>query len=147
LQRVFLRQAGLLERLRIRHRWLNVVSSLKEYNYWCGLARAAGGRAGLEALLNECPSPPAVAADAPVVELEALPPEDILTAVLARAGETGLRLCVAGVDALAIPPEPCAEPLRREHLDSALRHIAGRQFIPALAMHVVSRRGAGGWPC
>jgi hypothetical protein len=43
-----------------------------------------------------------------------------------------------------MPPQPGAEPLREEHLRSALGGLAEEQFIPALALHLIrSTRGQG----
>ena len=144
LERLLLRQAVLYERLRLRGRWRDAVWRLREYSYWRGVAATIGGRRALANWLQEAPMAPAAASDAPVVDMAALPPTDVLQILLEEAANTGLRLHWEGIEVLAIPPQPGAEPLREEHLRSALGGLAEEQFIPALALHLIrSTRGQG----
>jgi GT2 family glycosyltransferase len=78
LERLLLRQAVLYERLRLRGRWRDVVWRLREYSYWRGVAATIGGRRALANWLQEAPMPRATASDAPVVDMAALPPTDVL---------------------------------------------------------------------
>jgi hypothetical protein len=43
---------------------------------------------------------------------------------------------IAGFEALVLPPQLGAEPLRLEHLHGAVRTLARKQFVPALALHL-----------
>lgn len=147
LERLLLRQAALYERLRLLGRWRDVVWRLREYNYWRGVAAIMGGRQALAAWLQEAPMPPAVASNAPIIDMAALPPVDVLQGMLERATSIGLRLCLEGVEVLTMPPQPGAEPLREEHLHSALRGLAEWQFVPALALHLIRSTAGGGLLC
>lgn len=147
LERLLLRQAALYERLRLLGRWRDVVWRLREYNYWRGVAATIGGQQALAAWLQEAPMPPAVASNAPIIDMAALPPVDVLQGMLERATSIGLRLCLEGVEVLTMPPQPGAEPLREEHLHSALRGLAEWQFVPALALHLIRSTAGGGLLC
>ena len=144
MERLLLRQAALYERLRLRGRWRKLVSLLQDYNYCRGVAETIGDWPAFSAWLQEAPLPPAVAGDAPVVDLAALPAADALEEALKHATDQGLRLALGGYEVLTIPPQPGAEPLRDEHLHLALRELAEQQFVPALAMHLVRSTSPGG---
>jgi hypothetical protein len=101
------------------------------------VASAIGGKRALASWLQDVPMPPCVQSYAPVVDMAALPSGDALAELLAQATTLGVRLAVGGVEVLAIPPQLGAEPLREEHLHDALREMARRKFIPALAMHTL----------
>jgi GT2 family glycosyltransferase len=147
VERLLLRQAALYEQLRLRRRWRRTVMRIREYNYWRGVATASGGQKALVAWLQEAPMPPAVASNAPVVDMAVLPPAGVLQETLEQATTMGLWLHWAGVQVLSIPPKPGSEPLREEHLHAALREFAEQQFVPALALHLI-RSGRGGiLPC
>lgn len=147
LERLLLCQAALYERLRLRGRWRKVVRLLRDYNYCRGVAATIGGRQALAAWLQEAPMPPTVASNAPVVDMAALPPVDVLQGMLERATNLGLRLCLGGVEVLTILPQPGAEPLREEHLYGALRRLAEQQFVPALTLHLIRSAAGGGSLC
>jgi len=137
VERLVLRQIALCEQLRLRGLWHKSVRVLREYNYYRGVASAINGKRALASWLQDVPMPPCVRSDAPAIDMAALPPADALAELLARASEAGVRLVVEGIEVLAIPPQLGAEPLREEHLHDALRQMARRQFIPALAMHTL----------
>jgi GT2 family glycosyltransferase len=134
LASVLLRLADRCERLRLRGPWLQVTGALREYNYWRGVSETIGGRRALAAWLQEAPVQPALAADAPSVDLGSLPPEGLLQDLLAQGSERGLRLAVHGVEVLKLSPRPGFEPLRKEHLHRLLREHARQNFVPALAL-------------
>jgi glycosyltransferase involved in cell wall biosynthesis len=135
VERLLLRQASLYEWLRMRRRWRRTINILREYRYWRGAAWAIGGKRALLAWLQEAPVVPAVAGDAPAIDLAAPFPESVLQAKLSAASQKGIRVLIDGYEVLALPPQAGAEPLRLEHLRGALRKLAGQQFIPALALH------------
>ena len=81
--------------------------------------------------------PPTVAGNAPLIDLAMLPPADVLQGILEQAANLGLRLTLEGVEVLAMPPQPGAEPLRKEHLHTALQRLAEQQFVPSLALHLI----------
>jgi len=134
LELLMLRQAALAERFRLRRAWRRIIWGLREYNYSRGVAAAVGGRRALYAWLQEAPLAPSVAADAPCVDLAALPSETNLDVVLEQATHFGLRLSLEGIEVTAIPPLPGAEPLQAHHLYAALRDLAQHQFVPAQAL-------------
>jgi len=136
LVRFLLWQADHLERLRMRRIWRRVVNSLQKYNYWRGVATAIGNRQAMASWLQEVATPPAVAGDAPMFDMFALPPDEALRDLLAQASIKGARLLIDGVEVLVVPPQLGAEPLRLEHLHGAVRALAKRQFVPALAVHM-----------
>jgi glycosyltransferase involved in cell wall biosynthesis len=136
LVRLWLWQADLLERLRMRRMWRRVVSGMQKYNYWRGVAKAIGSRQALASWLQEVPMSPTVAGDAPMFDLFALPPDDALPDLLAQASIKGARVLIDGLEVLVVPPQLGAEPLRLEHLHGAVRTLAKHQFIPALAVHM-----------
>lgn len=146
LERLLLREAELYERLRWRGRWQKTVWSLRQYNYWRGVAATIGGEQALSAWLQEAPMLPAVASNAPVIDLAALPSADILQGILEQSTRIGLRLALRGIEVLTIPPQPGVEPLREEHLQQALRNLAREQFVPALALQLIRSTG-GSLPC
>ena len=91
--------------------------------------------------------PPAVASDAPVVDMATLPSADVLRQVLERASHMGLRLALGGAEVLTIAPQPGAEPLREEHLHRTLQELAERQFVPALGLYLLRSTTGGGSLC
>jgi GT2 family glycosyltransferase len=147
LEWLFLRLAVLYERLRLRGYWQKVVRSLREYNYWRGVATTIGGRQALASWLQEARMPPALAPNSPVIDMAELPPSDVLQEMLKQANNMGLRLAFGGVEILAIPPQLGMEPLREEHLHSAFRELTQRQFIPSLALHLIRSTPEGGLLC
>ena len=136
LERFLLWLANCYERLHMRSQWQRVISGLRKYNYWRGVASAIEEQRALAAWLQEVPLPPAVAVDALALDLSALPPKDVLHAILERSAYQGVRLTLEGVEILALPPHPGAEPLREEHIRGALSKLAQQQFVPALALHL-----------
>jgi len=137
VERLVLRQIALCEQFRIRGLWRKSVRVLREYNYYRGVASAVGGKRALASWLQDVPMPPCVQSHAPVIDMAALPSADTLAELLAQATTAGVRLVIEGVEVLAMPPQLGAEPLRQEHLHDALREMARRKFIPALAMHTL----------
>jgi GT2 family glycosyltransferase len=137
VERLVLRQIALCEYFRIRGLWRKSVRVLREYNYYRGVASAIGSKHALALWLQDVPMPPCVQSHAPLIDMAALPSQDALAELLAQAITSGARLAVGGVEVLAIPPQLGAEPLREEHLHDALRDMARRKFIPALAMHTL----------
>jgi len=143
LEWLLLRLAALSERLRLRYRWDQVVRVLREYNYWRGVAATIGGRQKLAAWLQEVPLPAPIASDAPIIDMAALPPPSTLQSLLEQGNRSGLRLTLDGMEVLTLSPEPGAEPLREEHLHSALRALTEQKFIPALALRLVQAAQGG----
>jgi glycosyltransferase involved in cell wall biosynthesis len=139
LERLLLPQAALTEQLRLRGPWQNIVGVLREYNYWRGVATAIGTWQALVAWLQEVPMPPAIASHAPMIDMTASLPDRVLQKTLAQATGMGLRLAVAGIEVLSLPPQPGAEPLREEHLHDMWRQLKEQQFIPALAWHMIAQ--------
>lgn len=142
LERLLLRQARLYEALRMRRRWRRTINILREYRYWRGAAWAIGGKRAMLGWLQEAPLTPAVASDAPAIDLAA-PVDPALQRKLDLATEKGVRVLFEGFEVLALPPQVGAEPLRLDHLHGAVRKLAKRQFIPALALQACrSKEGA-----
>jgi hypothetical protein len=135
VERFALRQIALCERLRLRGMWRKTVRVLREYMYYRGVATAIGDKRALASWLQDVPMPPCVLSDAPVIDMAALPSADTLAELLTQASTAGVRLAIEGVEVLAMPPQLGAEPVCEQHLHDALREMARRQFIPALAMH------------
>jgi GT2 family glycosyltransferase len=135
--------ASISERLRLRGLWRNIVGTLREYNYWSGVTSAIGGKHSLAAWLQEAPIPSAVESNAPIIDVANPYGKDVLQGLLNRATSLGLRLYFEGTEVLTIPPQPGMEPLKKEHIDSALQELAKQQFIPALALHMIRSAGGG----
>jgi glycosyltransferase involved in cell wall biosynthesis len=136
LERYLLSIAAKLEQLRMRRTWRRVVRGLRKYNYWRGVGATIGGKRQLAAWLQEAPVPPSVATNAPAIDLAHVPPAEELRTLLDRATLQGVRVQIMGFEALVLPPQLGAEPLRLEHLHGAVRALARRQFIPALALQL-----------
>jgi glycosyltransferase involved in cell wall biosynthesis len=136
LERYLLNIAGWLEQAHMRRTWRRVVRGLRKYNYWRGVGATIGGKRQLAAWLQEAPALPAVATNAPAIDLAHLPPAEELRLLLGRATAQGVRVHIAGFEALVLRPELGAEPLRLEHLHGAVRALARKQFVPALALHL-----------
>jgi GT2 family glycosyltransferase len=136
IEQLFIRQAGLYERFRLRRQWWKLIRSLREYNYWRGVATVMKQHE-LNLWLQETPVSLSVSDDAPAVDITNLPPSLILQDSLQQGTTTGLRLTAGGIDILTIPPQPGAEPLQEAHLQRALSDLARTQFVPALALPVV----------
>lgn len=139
LEWLLLHQAALTEQLRLRGPWQNIVGLLREYNYWRGVATAIGTWHALVAWLQEVPMPPSVASHAPMIDMAVPLPHGVVQNTLAQATDRGLRLAVAGIEVLSLPPQPGAEPLREEHLQGMWRQLKEQQFIPALAWHMIAQ--------
>jgi len=120
----------------MRRTWQRIVRGLRKYNYWRGVGATVGGKRQLSAWLQEAPVAPSVAINAPAIDLTNLPPAAELRHLLNRATVQGVRVQIAGFETLALPPQVGAEPLRVEHLQGAVRALAQRQFVPALALHL-----------
>jgi hypothetical protein len=134
--------------MRLRGPWLHVSGALREYNYWRGVSMTIGGPQALAGWLQEAPVSPAVAGNAPVIDLAGPPPaEELLQAALEEASNLGLRLTLHGTELLAIPPRPGLEPLREEHLRNVFWKKAERQFFPALAFDLIRSSQEAGVPC
>ena len=147
LERLLLRQVAIYEQLRLRDRWRKAVDLLRDYNYLRGIVASFKGQKALANWLQEGPMPPAIATDAPIIDLAALPPIDALQELLQQATTLGVRLALQGMEVLTIPPQPGTEPLQEEHLHSALRALAEKQFIPALAMQRIRSISGGSLLC
>jgi glycosyltransferase involved in cell wall biosynthesis len=141
--RPLLSLASISERLRLRGLWRNIVGTLREYNYWSGVAAAIGGKHSLAAWLQEAPMPPAVESNAPIIDVAKPYRKDVLQGLLKRATSLGLRIGLEGIEVLTIPPQPGKEPLKKEHIDSALQELSKQQFVPALALHMIRSTSGG----
>jgi glycosyltransferase involved in cell wall biosynthesis len=141
LNRLLVRQARLCERCKLRGLWFPLLGWLRDYNYWRGVAAAIGPFDTFEAWLQEVPFPPAIAPDAPVLDLAAPGLEATVAAVLDHGSRFGLRVVIDGIEVLAIPPKPGWEPLRLQHVQACLRELAESQFVPALALKWLRARG------
>jgi glycosyltransferase involved in cell wall biosynthesis len=137
-----LRLARVLEWMRWRRAWWGAFALLRALNQWAGVASAIKTRGALESWLQEGASKPAAGADAPVLDLGALPGPDDLDAALARGDRSGVRVEMAGLPVMTVHPIPGAEPLREEHLRAAVRELAGAQFVPALALRAAAEEAA-----
>ena len=122
----------------MRRTWQRVVRGLRKYNYWRGVGATIGGKRQLAAWLQESPALPTIATNAPVIDLSHVPPAEKLRLLLDQGAVRGVRVHIAGFEALALPPQLGAEPLQLEHLHGAVRALAQKQFVPALALHVTS---------
>jgi GT2 family glycosyltransferase len=136
LERVLMHQAALFECVHMRQRWRRTVNLLREYRYWRGVAWAIEGKRAMFGWLQEAPIVPAVAGDAPAIDLAALPAETELRHLLDLATRKGVRVLIDGCEVLTLAPQAGAEPLRLVHLKSAVRSLAKQQFIPALALQM-----------
>jgi glycosyltransferase involved in cell wall biosynthesis len=136
LERYLLNIAAKLEQARMRRTWQRVVRGLRKYNYWRGVGATVGGKRQLANWLQEAPVTPSVAINAPTIDLAHLPPAEELWLLLDRATTQGVRVHIAGFEVVVLPPQLGAEPLRLEHLHAAVRALARRQFVPALALHL-----------
>lgn len=141
LQKFLLALAILAEQgFRSRGMWWHLMGAAREYNYWRGVAAAIGGRDKMVTWLQEAPVPPAVAGNAPIVDITALPADEILERILEQASVLGLRLAIQEIEVLAITPQPGAEPLRKEHLQHLFKNLAKHQFVPALALKLIQAK-------
>ncbi|MCL4402902.1 MAG: glycosyltransferase family 2 protein, partial [Acidobacteria bacterium] len=126
----------LLERWGLRRRWRQIVATLREYEYWSGVAQETGGRRALAAWVQESPGVPSIAPDAPCVDVAALPADGELRRVLELGTAKGLRIALCGVELTGIPPQVGAEPLREIHVRSALAALQRTNFIPMAALRM-----------
>jgi GT2 family glycosyltransferase len=143
IERLIVSQAALLERLRLRHRYRLMMALLYEFNFWRGVSAALGGRRALAALMQEAEPKPAVACDAPVLDIAALPPPSSLEDIFMQENSKGVRLTLDGEELLSIPPQYAAEPLRKEHLDRVLNDLTRQRFLPALALRMICSEKGG----
>jgi hypothetical protein len=60
---------------------------------------------------------------------------------LEDANKYGLRIVVDGVEAMLVPPDPTAEPLREEHVYRLIRDLTRHSFVPGVARQLVRRAG------
>jgi GT2 family glycosyltransferase len=141
MERLLLCQAVVCEKLRVRTLWQRTIGILREFNYWRGVSETIGGKRALASWLQEAPVVPAIAANAPTIDLDALPPPVLLNALLEQASHIGLRVTIDGSEVLALPPQIGAEPLREEHIQHILAMLAKRRFIPALAIRLSRSMG------
>ena len=135
-----------LERLRFRRPWRRAVGLLREYQYARGVAAAVGGWREFLSWLQDGPAPPAVALNAPLLDLEKPPADDRLAAILAAASVDGLRVAWRGAELGALAPVVGAEPLRVEHLRPWARNVIRDWFVPELMLPEVNTR-EGTAPC
>ena len=141
LQKSLLALAILAEQLlRSRGIWWHVIGAAREYNYWRGVAATIGGSQAMTAWLQEAPVPPAVAGNAPIVDITTLPADETLEQLLEQASHLGLRLAIGGIELLAVPPQPGAEPLRKEHLQHLFKNLAMHRFIPVLGLELIQAK-------
>jgi glycosyltransferase involved in cell wall biosynthesis len=138
LERYLLSLSVWLEQGRMRRTWQRVVRGLRKYNYWRGVGATVGGKRQLAAWLQEAPPTPTVAINTPVIDLTNLPPTEELRLLLDQGTVKGVRVQIAGFEALVLPPQLGAEPLQLEHLHGAVRALAQKQFVPALALHLTN---------
>lgn len=146
LEKRLLDLAKLCENLRFRGAWRFFVGGIREYNYWRGVSAAFGGKRAFTASLQEAPIPPAVAINAPTIDLASPPPGNSLKEILGQATKLGLRLLYGGYEALTISPEPGKEPLREEHIRRAFLDMLKTQYFMPLAVQIIRARGNGFTP-
>ncbi len=137
IARLLVRQAEFFERTRLRAPWQHTVAWLRCYNFWRGVASAAGSEREFYDWLEGIAPPPAVAGDAPVLELTSLPDRG---SPAANPGPRGQRW-VARVDGGGRGPGAGASAGRR----TALR--ATRAGCAADAGRAALRACAGISPC
>jgi hypothetical protein len=125
--------AAALERMKLRRRRNSVVSVLRWFNYWRGVAAATGSLAAFTEWTEEETNAAVIGAGAPCLEWTKLPAMSRLGELLAEGSRIGIRILIDGMEVLAIPPEPWSEPLRKEHIELALSRTCAEQFVPALA--------------
>ncbi len=137
IDRLIVLQATVLERLRLRHKYRLMLALLYEFNFWRGVSATLGGRRALTTFMQEAEPKPAVAFDAPILDIAALPPTSALEEILMQGNSKGVRLTLDGEELLSIAPQYAAEPLRREHLDRALNDLTRQRFLPAVALGII----------
>src|SRR5262249_37150712 len=125
------------EKLRLRRYYRLVMAVLYEFNFWRGVSVGVKGRAGFNALIRDAASTPALAYDAPVVDLAQLPSPEHLKGVLQLGNQKGLRLVYNGTEFSSLPPVYGFEPLQKEHLDRVLYDRAKQQFIRGLRLGMI----------
>ena len=143
---MLLAQVDRLERLRFRRPWRRAVGLLREHFYARGVAGATGGWREFLGWLQDGPAPAAVALEAPLLDLERLPPADQLAAILASASADGLRVAWRGAELGALAPVAGAEPLRLEHVRPWARNLLRNWFVPELMLPEAAIR-EGSAPC
>jgi glycosyltransferase involved in cell wall biosynthesis len=128
-----LRMALALEKMKLRRRRNSMVHGLRFLNYWRGVAAATGSIATFTEWSEEETDAAVIQAKAPCLEWTRLASRPHLDELLAEGSRKGIRILIDGMEVLTLPPEPWAEPLRREHIELALSRICAQQFVPALA--------------
>jgi GT2 family glycosyltransferase len=130
-----------LEAMRLRKRRNQVVWAVRTFNYWRGVASAAGGQPAFDEWRSGAPAPAGPVRDLPVYDVAAPPHGSELEQILERGTEIGLRIEFEGADVMTIAPDPAAEPLRPEHIDLIVRDLARTSFVPAIARQFVRHGG------
>jgi hypothetical protein len=138
--------AALCEKLRLRAMHHHLMGALYELYFWKGALTEVGGAHYMADWLQAAPIQPAVAADAPAIDMMALPPTAELQIILQQATTHGLRLLFAGHEITAIPPQAGVEPLAERHLQTAFWKATKDSFVPELAFHWISAV-TGNKPC
>lgn len=134
VERAIMCALSICERFGLRYRWQQLLSALRDYNYYRGVASELGPRDSYKRWLGEAPNRQHMASDAPTLDLNHLPPDHELNDLLAQATAKGVTVILGDTEVFALPPEPGAEPFQVEHLRLALREAARHNFIPALTL-------------
>jgi GT2 family glycosyltransferase len=130
-----------LEELRLRKRRNQLVWAARVFNYWRGVSAVSGGRKSFDRWRAEVEADAPVPQDSPVYDIAAPPPIEDLQRILEDANKYGLRIVVDGVEAMLVPPDPTAEPLREEHVYRLIRDLTRHSFVPGVARQLVRRAG------
>ncbi|MBV9087227.1 MAG: hypothetical protein JOY79_07075, partial [Acidobacteriaceae bacterium] len=127
-----LRIAAVLESLGLRPRRRSVVYAVRLFNYWRGVAAAAGSMAKFTEWTEEETYAAVLTAGAPRLEWTTQATVSSIEEILRDGSRKGIRILLGGIEVLAIAPEPWSEPLRPEHIELALCRLPAEQFVPAL---------------
>ena len=142
LEPIILAAIDVCERFKLRYRWHQLVRTLRDYNYFCGVAAMLGSRDAYKRWIGEAPQRQRLAVDAPAIDLAALPVGPAYEELFTIATQKGAVIELAGVPLLALPPQPGAEPLRIEHVRETVRTIAHQRYCPALALGMARQQAA-----
>jgi glycosyltransferase involved in cell wall biosynthesis len=137
-----LQVAYLLERIKLRRRRASVVSWLRRFNYWRGVAAVFRSLEEFEGWRDEHVDQSVVAFDAPFLEWGAPLSEFDMQCVLEVGSEKGLRIALDGIEIFAVPPQIGAEPLSEAHIRRMVKEFSADQFVPALAFRRIVSGGS-----
>lgn len=128
---------GLLERLRLRRRWRQVLYTLLDYWYWRGVQSEISSLKALTSLLEQAP-PPAVIE----MELDLAHDLTVVEGYLDEARPDAVRLRYDRWPVGMIAAQPGAEPLRGAHLRPRLESDLAEALLIAQTMAATVNRSS-----